>query len=256
MTLLQSASQLQMENESFVMVTLVSTRGEAPQDPGAKIIVTKDGLKEGTIGGGKVEAAAIKKAQEQLATNKQPQPELITWNLQTDIGMTCGGEVTFLFEFFFAHNWPIIIFGAGHVAQALTRTLINLPCQVTCIDHRSEWINQLDSKTKSMTHANPSQLVKEFSPNSYFICMTQGHAHDVPILKAIFEHAPDCPYVGVIGSAIKGKRIKNELLEMGVSQAFCEKLKVPIGLPIGSNHPYEIAISITAQLLEIRQLTK
>jgi len=79
-----------------------------------------------------------------------------------------------------------------------------------------------------------------------------GHAHDVPILAEIAKHAPDCPYVGVIGSEIKGQKIKKELGEMGISNAFIQKLRVPMGLPFGSNHPYEIAISIVAELLQVR----
>jgi len=82
--------------------------------------------------------------------------------------------------------------------------------------------------------------------------MTMGHAFDVPILVEIAKHAPDCPYVGVIGSDVKGLKIKKELEQLGVQKAFIEKLRVPMGLPIGSNHPYEIAISIVAELLQVR----
>jgi xanthine dehydrogenase accessory factor len=82
--------------------------------------------------------------------------------------------------------------------------------------------------------------------------MTMGHAHDVPILAEIAKHAPDCPYVGVIGSDIKGKRIRNDLKELGISPEFINKLRVPMGLPLGTNHPYEIAISIAAELIQVR----
>jgi xanthine dehydrogenase accessory factor len=82
--------------------------------------------------------------------------------------------------------------------------------------------------------------------------MTMGHSYDVPILEEIARHAPEAPYIGVIGSEIKGIKIKKELADLGVSQAFIEKLRVPIGLPIGSNHPQEIAISIAAELLQVR----
>lgn len=61
-------------------------------DRGAKGIVTCSGIEGGTIGGGKIEAAAIDYAQRLLSQGRQ-HAELVTWNLQTDIGMTCGGEV-------------------------------------------------------------------------------------------------------------------------------------------------------------------
>lgn len=250
MSLWQKVRELEERGISFVLATLVSVRGGAPQDPGAKCIVTDEGLYYGTVGGGKVEARVIIDAMEMLKAQEQLEPIYIKWNLQTDIGMTCGGEVNFLFEHFPATNWPIVIFGAGHVSQALTRTLANLKCQITCIDDREEWIQKLS--IKGIVHPNPSELVKDLNPKSYFLCMTQGHAKDTPILKAISEHAPDCPYVGVIGSKTKGITIKRELKELGVSDAFLEKLRVPIGLPLGTNDPYEISVSIVAELIQVR----
>lgn len=251
----ETCQKLTESGESFVIVTQVSTRGSAPQDPGAKIVVTKKGLVTGTVGGGKVEAQAIKKAQSILDIDTQTPPEYVTWNLQKDIGMSCGGEASFLFEHFMVTNWPIVIYGAGHIAQALTRVLSKLHCSVTCVDSREEWVSKLEN-VKGITHPVPKDTVKDFSPGSFFLCMTMGHAHDVPILKEIAHLAPDCPYVGVLGSDVKGIKIKRELKEMGVSDTFLQKLRVPIGLPIGTNHPYEIAISIVAELLQVRDELK
>jgi xanthine dehydrogenase accessory factor len=247
--------EIKGSNQSFVMVTQTAARGSSPQDVGAKMLVTHSGLSYGTVGGGKVEMAAIKKSQSILEQQEPQQPITLTWNLQADIGMSCGGEVTFLFEHFPATTWPIVIFGAGHVAQALTRILSKIDCQVTCIDSRSEWVEKLED-VKAIYHPSPKDVVKDLSPQSYFLCMTMGHAHDVPILHEIAKFAPDCPYVGVIGSEVKGIKIKKELKEMGVSDDFIQKLRVPIGLPIGTNHPYEIAISISAEFLQVRDKHK
>lgn len=250
MSLFQICKELEEAGESFVTVTQVSSRGSAPQDPGAKIVVTSKGLVSGTVGGGKVEMAAIKKSQE-ILSGPQEEPELVTWNLQKDIGMSCGGEVTFLFEHFHQAQWPIVIYGAGHVAQAVTRLLSKLKCQVTCIDSREEWIQKLEG-VKGIQHPTPKDTVKNFNPQSFFMCMTMGHAHDVPILYEIYKHAPNCPYVGVIGSEVKGIKIKNELKELGASEDFIKKLRVPMGLPLGNNQPWEIAISIAAELIQVR----
>lgn len=251
MILWKECSELNDKGESFVVVTMTGARGSSPQDPGAKIIVTKAGLYAGTVGGGKVEMAAIKKGQQILDSHTQLPPEHVTWNLQKDIGMSCGGEASFLFEHFMLTHWPIVIFGAGHIAQALTRLLSKLNCHVTCVDSREEWIAKLDG-VKGIHHPTPKDLVTSFNPKSFFMCMTMGHAHDVPILLEISKHAADCPYVGVIGSDIKGIKIRKELAEFGVDKNFIEKLRVPMGLPIGTNHPYEIAISIAAELLQVR----
>jgi xanthine dehydrogenase accessory factor len=246
----EASQKLTDEGESFVMVTMIGVRGSAPQDIGTKMLVTPAGLYWGTVGGGKVEMASIKKAREILAGIQAP-PETVTWNLQKDIGMSCGGEVTLLFEHHHQTNWPIVIFGAGHVGQAVTRLLSHLNCQITCVDSRPEWIEKLEG-VKGVHHPEPKEMVKSFDPKSYFMCMTMGHAFDVPILYEISRHAPDCPYVGVIGSEVKGIKIKRELKEMGVSEEFLNKLRVPMGLPIGSNRPWEIAVSIAAEILQVR----
>src|SRR4051812_24559559 len=115
-------AELSEKREPFVVVTLLSVRGGAPADPGAKAIVTRAGLDRGTVGGGKVEARAIAHALE-LIGRRASEPELLVWNLQRDIGMTCGGEVTMLFETHGADRWRVAVFGAGHVAQALVRVL-------------------------------------------------------------------------------------------------------------------------------------
>lgn len=253
MSLWTKTRELEEQGISFVIATLVSVRGGAPQDPGAKAIITQEGLAFGTVGGGKVEARAIIDAQEILQINEYQKPRSVVWNLQKDIGMTCGGEVTFLFEHFPSTAWPIVIFGAGHVAQALTRTLKNLKCQITCIDWREEWVSRLEG-VKAVVHPEPKELVKTFPKNTFFICMTQGHAKDVPILHEISKVAADCPYVGVIGSKTKGITIKRELKELDVGSSFIEKLRVPIGIPLGTNDVYEISISIAAELLQVRDL--
>jgi xanthine dehydrogenase accessory factor len=251
MKLWKECFELSEKGESFVVVTMTSARGSSPQDPGAKMIVTCSGLSAGTVGGGKVEMAAIKKSLKMLESPAQLAPDLVTWNLQKDIGMSCGGEVTFLFEHFNSKHWPIVIYGAGHVAQALTRVLSHLNCQVTCVDSRQEWIEKLEG-VKGIHHPSPKDTVADMNPKSFFLCMTMGHAHDVPILFEIAKLAPACPYVGVIGSDVKGIKIKKELTDLGVDKSFIEKLRVPMGLPLGSNHPYEIAISIAAELLQVR----
>lgn len=251
MGLWKTCQELSEEGKAFVMVTLTNARGSIPQDEGAKIIITQEGRHSGTIGGGKIELAVIRKAQEILGKVQACPPETITWNLQTEIGMSCGGEVTLLFEYFHEAQWPIAIFGAGHVAQALIHVLKPMKCQITCIDPRQDWIEKL-SGVRAIQHSSPKDEIKNLSPNTFFVVVTMGHDHDLPILMEIFKTYPQAPYVGCIGSEIKGKKLKKQLREAGVAENFIERLFVPMGLSIGTNDPHEIAISIAAQLIQVR----
>jgi len=250
----EQVAKVYAEGIAHVVVTLVSARGETPSDPGSKALICESGLVAGTVGGGKVEMRAIQLAKEQLVA-KSLAPKLVTWNLQTDIGMTCGGEVTFLFETFLPSAWTIAVFGAGHCAQALVRALLPLECRLHCYDARSEWVEKLPAPSEKFfreTVASPAEKVKELPPGTFFVVMTQGHAFDVPILEAVFREHSATPYVGVIGSDLKGGKIRRELRSLGIGDGLLEKLRCPLGLRIGTNHPEEIAVSIVAELLQVR----
>ena len=239
--------------EAFVVITLIASRGHVPQEIGAKAIITVAGLKQGTVGGGKVEAKAIEFARTLLATESQV-PQVITWNLTRDVGMTCGGEATFLFEVHNPKNWRIAVFGAGHVGQALIRTLENLECHITCLDNRHEWLSRIPEsrKIKKILSADLPSEVAKLHGDTFFVVMTQGHGTDLPILEKIYHQHPAAPYIGVMGSDVKAKKIRGDLVERGISESQVDRLKSPIGLSIGGNRPYEIAISVTAELLQVK----
>lgn len=248
----ESIQKLSTEKENFSIVTIIDIKGSAPQDLGAKCLVNSVGLVDGTVGGGKIEAFAINTAKEMLISEQKEKLKKVTVNLQKDIGMTCGGEVTLLFENFFFDKWNIVIFGAGHVSQALCRTLQPLNCFVTVIDPRSEWTEKLNGIADKIYTSNPVEIISQLPKDSFFISMTKGHAFDVPVLAEISKHFPKPKFIGAIGSDSKANAIKKDLLELNIEQSFIQQIKIPIGLPIGSNDPYEIAISITAQLLQLR----
>lgn len=245
------ALELESNKKNFVMITLLKVVASAPQEEGAKCIVSIDGLEEGTIGGGKIEAHAISYAQKMLSNVNSKRVETNKWNLQTDIGMTCGGVVELLFEKFSFDQWQIAIFGAGHVSQALTKILATLDCRVVVIDDREDWLNKLPQVIKLNTRDHKF-AVSQFNDKTFFICMTKGHASDVPFLVEIYNQFPDASYIGVIGSKSKRNAIVRDLKAQGVDDKFINKLQIPIGLALGNNTPNEISISIAAQLLEVR----
>lgn len=238
--------------EPFVQITLVDIKGSAPQILGAKALVGKNGLLSGTVGGGKVEAKAVQAAQEMLSGSGES-TRLVTWNLIRDVGMTCGGIVSFLFEAVCPQAWNVVVFGAGHVAQELVPLLCRLDCQVTCLDGRKEWLNRFAkaSNLELICIEDLKSQVRRFPSNSFFVSMTQGHAVDVPILAEILMSHP-APFVGVIGSAAKAAVIRKDLRALGLSEDSIARVHCPIGLNFGNNTPVEISLSVVAQLLQER----
>jgi xanthine dehydrogenase accessory factor len=249
-------AELARSGMPFVSVTMVEAVGSTPQDTGSKMLVTYAGLHSGTVGGGKVEFKAIQHAQGMLnergadATAHQ----LVEWNLQRDVGMTCGGVVKLYFEAYNHCDWQIVVFGAGHVANAVVQCLSQLDCHTTCIDSRAEWLSKVpdrDRLTKICTDDLPAQ-VAALSKEAFVLCMTMGHATDRPVLAEIFRQGRMFPYLGVIGSKAKRSVLVRELIAAGIDKEQAEAFHCPIGLSLGTNQPGEIAVSVVAQLIQER----
>ncbi len=254
LTHIEALSRLAQAGNPFVVVTMVETQGSTPQDAGTKMLVDDSGRVHGTVGGGKVEHRAIEHAG-RLLNNSSKNREVVDWNLNRDVGMTCGGTVKLLFEVYNRDNWQIVIFGAGHVAQALVIVLQNLNCTVTCIDTRQEWLDRMpDFRCLQKVCTEDLQVeAAKIKPTDFVVCMTMGHSTDRPILATIFKHKLKPAYLGVIGSRTKRGALLRELkTEDGIEPETADSFVCPIGLPFGSNQPAEIAISIVAQLLQYR----
>jgi len=248
-------AELAKTSTPFVSVTMVEAVGSTPQDAGSKMLVSLEGLVTGTVGGGKVEYMAIQHAQTMLAgPSAGPGQELVAWNLQTDVGMTCGGLVKFFFETYNHSNWRVAVFGAGHVAGAVVHCLGQLDCDVQCIDPRRDWLDKVADHTRlrKICVDVPSSVVDQLPDDTFVVCMTMGHATDRPILEEIFRQRRCFPFLGVIGSKSKRGVLKRELIAAGVSEQQASSFHCPIGLPLGTNQPGEIAISVAAQLIQMR----
>lgn len=253
--LFRSMHELSERGEAFVVCTLLSSMGHAPQEPGAKALITLEGLYQGTVGGGKLENRAILEAQKMLEHPPHPSPPVIhDWDLQKDIGMSCGGRATLLFEIFGAKAWNITVFGAGHVSQALCRVLLPLNCRLTCVDTRSDWMERLPEAPhfKKLLVDDMAKFAADVSPGTFCAVITMGHGTDLPVLKVLLGRN-DLPFVGSIGSKVKARAMRADLGRAGLSTERIQRLHSPIGLELGSRRPEEIAISIAAQLLLARE---
>lgn len=257
---LRHAAALSEQGAVFATVTLVSPEGHVPQDIGAKAIVTAAGLAWGTVGGGRLEARAIEHAQAMIARAvagasqaRHVAPELVRYELQRDLNMVCGGAATLFYEVSAPAAWNIAVFGAGHVAQATVSLLCTFHCSLTCVDPRQEWIARIASRPnlRTVLAADPPEAVAAFPPGTFFLCMSQGHATDLPIVRRIMQRG-DAAFVGVIGSEPKARTLRSTLVKEGFPEDAVARIRCPLGLPIGSNSPAEIAVSVAAQLLQER----
>jgi xanthine dehydrogenase accessory factor len=256
--LIERLAEMATAGSPFVLVTLAGARGSVPQDAGTKMLVDATGLRYGTVGGGRVEHHAIEKARSLLADPSSAPCTLVEWNLKRDVGMTCGGTVTLLFETYHTHPWRVVVFGAGHVGQAVVRCLLLLDCQVVCIDSRKEWLERLPTEPQLDTVRldEPQDYAARITSDDFIVCMTMGHRTDLPVLTAVLNRGVTPKYLGVIGSRAKREVLVRDLEAAGVAQEKTAALRCPIGLPLGGNQPGEIAVSVAAEILQVRDVLR
>jgi xanthine dehydrogenase accessory factor len=239
----------------LVVVTLTGERGHAPQDLGARMMVGERDILFGTIGGGKIEKKCLDFAREMLLSSRGAPRQSVTWNLKRDVGMSCGGEVSLLFEAYHpAFEWKIALFGAGHIVQELAPLLLKLECRLLVCDPRSDWVEKLPDHARLEKKVSDDMVaVLDTLPSDTFVAMiTMGHSTDYPLLlRALTAH--EFPYVGVLGSRVKRIKMDADLREARMSEERIRFYRCPIGEDYGKNTPAEIAISIAADLLMARR---
>ncbi|GAA5160192.1 xanthine dehydrogenase accessory protein XdhC [Ornithinimicrobium tianjinense] len=261
---LAAVEHLRDRREYGVLVTVVSVRGHAPRDAGAKMVVSRDEVWD-TIGGGNLEATAVERARAMLADPTVPPPETLTSSLSEHAPAAhgvqcCGGEVTLLLE-----PLPVVpavaIFGMGHVGHELARILARHDLDLHLVDTREGTLTEealaplADAGARVHAHAIPvlPELVLATLPRgTHVLVMTHDHAEDAAIVDAALR-TPGLATVGLIGSSAKWARLRRRLLAAGLAEDDLARVVTPIGLPgltgEGTKDPATIAVSVAADLL-------
>ncbi|WP_027881166.1 xanthine dehydrogenase accessory protein XdhC [Meiothermus rufus] len=247
----------------LVLVTLLSVRGHAPREAGAKMLVTAEAT-YGSIGGGNLEATAVALARQMLAQGGLVVPQLHTLRLTekapAEYGVQCcGGEVTLLLEGVNPHRPCVAIFGVGHVGLALARVLSLLPIELWLADSRAAMLapERLEGLAPGQAQVRlcPApildSLVHDLPAGAHLVVMTHDHAEDLFVLEAALRRG-DLGFMGLIGSEGKWRRFQQKLAQQGFSAADLARVTCPIGLPLTrSKTPEAIAIATAAQLLPL-----
>ena len=239
-----------------VLATIVRATGSTPRTVGARMLVRADGSSFGTIGGGAFEAMVAADAVELLGS-EDPGPAVkkytFTEHGEDALGMACGGTAEVLLEAA-GRGVRLVIFGAGHVGLALARLARTVGFAPELVDDRPEFCEVARGAALGPVWACDAAYeagLPALDPACYVAVVTRCHRTDRLALKRVLGQP--LRYVGLIGSRRKKAVIFAELAEAdGVSPAKLARVHCPIGLPIGGETPEEIAVSIVAQLLQIK----
>lgn len=255
-----------------VLVTVRDKWGSAPRGAGAQMLVGQEGRLCGTVGGGRIEYLC-----EQMGLQVLKEKEslvhrfFLSQNEIEDIGMVCGGEVEVDFSFVTPEDSDVIkemeereairqkeagivyVFGGGHVAQALVPVLAAVDFQCVVLEDRAEFCNrELFPQAYDVKWIDNKRIgdFVSIGKEDYVCIMTRGHKDDILVQEQVLKSP--ARYIGVIGSRAKKAAVFAKLSEQGFTREDLARIHTPIGLAIGAETPEEIAVSIAAEMIQIR----
>lgn len=249
MNLLKEIENIKRTNTKAVLCIIVQTKGSTPRKVGAKMIVREDGSILGTIGGGNLEKKVIENALQQIKKNEA---KLYKHDLLHQHNMCCGGSVEIYIEPIQKMN-KLYIFGAGHTGNALAKMANSMDFDIYVIDDRAAYIDDINIEGVNKMNLDYKQVLPTlpFDKNTYIVIMTYEHSYDRDILAHCIKqpHA----YLGMIGSQRKVVLTKKMFEEANLAtKKELETVDMPMGISINAEGPEEIAISILAKLIAVK----
>lgn len=242
--LANAAQELRDRDEPFAFATIVRTAGSTAAKPGAKALLSADGtILQGWLGGG-CTRGAVKRAALQALKDGAPQLVSVTpEELLAEKGVSAGDELD---GTRFARN--------GCPSRGTVDIFIEpcLPLPQLVVIGVSPVAQALGSLAPQF-HWSVSEKIGEVKPHQaqFIVIATQGQG-DLDALKSAFTAKAD--YVAFVGSRKKYASLSDKLIAEGIAQSAIDQVQAPAGLDLGAVTPEEIALSIFAQLVQVRRL--
>lgn len=170
------------------------------------------------------------------------------------IRLPCGsGEEAIVFVQAFVAPARLHVIGATHIAIALSQMAKRLGFRVSVVDARGLYATvERFREADEVVRAAPAEALAAagLDASSYVVVLTHDFKFDVPALACALRSP--APYIGVLGSRATHARRRELLLEQGFTDGDLARLRAPIGLDLGARTPEEIALSILAEMVAVR----
>jgi len=250
----REALRLLDSRRPFVRATIVRAVGSVPAKVGASMIVRDDGTTLGTVGGAALEERVKAEAGRALGRRRGDLHhfDLAKWR-EGGLPSLCGGSVDVALEYVGAPP-HLLLWGGGHVAQALANLLPSVEYDYAVADDRPDWIGPDRFPAATGRFAVSAERLWEEVPAAQFshlFVLGYDAGKDLIVLRSALQRFPGS--IGLIASRTKRGHLFQELRRLGASEADVGRIHSPIGLPIGAESPPEIAVSVVAELIQERR---
>ena len=153
----------------------------------------------------------------------------------------------------FGPAWRLILIGAGQLSRFVAQMAQALDYQVIVCDPREDYAAQWRVAGAALDARSPDEAVKALAVDARSAVLALTHdprLDDLALLEALLSPAF---YVGALGSRVNSARRRARLASLDLPEAALARLRAPVGLPIGSRTPAEIAVAILAELTAVRR---
>ncbi|HIE57452.1 MAG TPA: XdhC family protein [Anaerolineales bacterium] len=248
----QALAELERKHQAAALCTLTRSSGSTPRRVGGKMLVYPDGSIIGTVGGGEMERRVIAEALQSLEDARPRNLSYAMVDPQRGDPGVCGGQL----EVFVEPILPpptLMVIGGGHVGKAVAHLAHWLGFRVVVSDDRPEFCNPEAIPNADEYIPVPMAEIPqhcEITPHTYLVLTTRGGDVDVAGMPALLK--TPAAYIGLIGSRRRWALTRKGLLANGVSEAELQRVRSPIGIELNAQTPEEIAVSILAEILMLR----
>ena len=147
----------------------------------------------------------------------------------------------------------LFVCGAGHVSIPVIKIAKMLGFTVTVLEDRPKFADNARTAGADRVICEPFEEALEGIPgdsDSWFVIVTRGHRYDTACLRSILHKT--YAYVGMMGSRRRVAIVKDQLEEEGISREVLDAVHTPIGLEIKAETPEEIAVSVMAEIIQVK----
>lgn len=152
--------------------------------------------------------------------------------------------------------WRMLIIGAGELARRVAQLALTLDYAVTICDSRPEYADGWEVDGTEFTATSPAAFIPKLHPDKHTIVLALAHAPALEDEALMLALRSDAFYIGALGSVKNQNARIKRLQRMGLTKEQVARLHGPVGLDIGSRTPAEIAIAITAALIQAQHQCK